>query len=59
VIAGENDTFTPPRYAEEMAAAMPQAELLTVPGGTHVAPLERKELVAAKVEAFLRERVKV
>lgn len=59
VIAGEHDTFTPPRYAEEMAAAMPQAELVMVPGATHVAPLERKELVAAKVEAFLKERVKV
>lgn len=59
VIAGDRDTFTPPRYAEEMAAAMPQAELLMVQGGTHVVPLERKDLVAARVEKFLRERVKV
>jgi pimeloyl-ACP methyl ester carboxylesterase len=59
VIGGDRDTFTPPRYAEEMAAAMPQAELLMVQGGTHVVPLERKELVAAHVEKFLRERVKV
>jgi pimeloyl-ACP methyl ester carboxylesterase len=59
VIAGDRDTFTPPRYAEEMAAAMPQAELVMVPGGTHVVPLERKELVAARVEKFLRERVGV
>ncbi len=59
VIAGDRDTFTPPRYAEEMAAAMPRAELLMVPGGTHVVPLERKDLVAQKVESFLRERVGV
>lgn len=59
VIAGDRDTFTPPRYAEEMAAAMPQAELLMVQGGTHVVPLERKDLVATRVEKFLRERVKV
>lgn len=59
VIAGDRDTFTPPRYAEEMAAAMPNAEVLMVPGATHVVPLERKELVAARVEQFLRERVKV
>jgi pimeloyl-ACP methyl ester carboxylesterase len=59
VISGDHDTFTPPRYAEEMAAAMPQGELLMVQGGTHVAPLERKELVAARVEKFLRERVGV
>jgi pimeloyl-ACP methyl ester carboxylesterase len=59
VIAGDRDTFTPPRYAEEMAAAMPQAELLMVQGGTHVAPLERVELVNQRIEKFLRERVKV
>ena len=59
VIGGDRDTFTPPRYAEEMAAAMPQAELLMVQGGTHVVPLERKEIVASGVEKFLRERVKV
>ncbi len=59
VIAGDRDTFTPPRYAEEMAAALPKGELLMVSGGTHVAPLERKELVAARIEKFLRERVGV
>jgi len=59
VIAGDRDTFTPPQYAEEMAAAMPQAELVMVPGGTHVVPLERKDFVAARLEKFLRERVGV
>jgi pimeloyl-ACP methyl ester carboxylesterase len=59
VIAGDHDSFTPPRYAEEMAAAMPQAELMMMQGGTHVVPLERKELVATRVEKFLRERVGV
>jgi len=59
VIAGDRDTFTPPRYAEEMAAALPRGELLMVAGGTHVAPLERRELVAQRVESFLRERVGV
>ncbi|MFO0756395.1 MAG: alpha/beta hydrolase [Byssovorax sp.] len=59
VIAGDRDSFTPPRYAEEMAAAMPQGELLMVTGGTHVVPLERKEMVIQRVERFLRERVGV
>jgi pimeloyl-ACP methyl ester carboxylesterase len=59
VIAGDHDSFTPPRYAEEMAAAIPQAELLMVQGGTHAVPLERKEQVAARVETFLHERVGV
>lgn len=59
VVGGDRDTFTPARYAEEMAAKIPDAELLMVQGGTHVVPLERKELVATRVEKFLRERVKV
>lgn len=59
VIAGDRDTFTPPRYAEEMAAALPKGELLMVPGGTHVVPIERRELVRERVEKFLRERVGV
>ncbi len=57
VIGGDRDSFTPPRFAEEMAAAIPDSELLMVAGGTHVVPLERKELVAERVERFLRERV--
>jgi len=57
VIAGDRDTFTPPRYAEEMAAAAPQGELLMVNGGTHAVPIERPDLVRARVERFLRERV--
>jgi pimeloyl-ACP methyl ester carboxylesterase len=57
VIGGDRDTFTPPRLAEEMAAALPRGELLMVHGGTHAVPLERKELVRERVERFLRERV--
>jgi pimeloyl-ACP methyl ester carboxylesterase len=59
VLAGDRDTFTPPRYAEEMAAAIPQAELMMVQGGTHVVPLERKDQVAARIDKFLRERAGV
>lgn len=59
VIAGDRDTFTPPRYAEEMAAALPQGELLMVQGGTHAAPIERRELVRERIERFFRERVGV
>jgi pimeloyl-ACP methyl ester carboxylesterase len=59
VIAGDRDSFTPARYAEAMAAAMPLGELMMVPGATHVVPLERRELVAERIEKFLRERVGV
>ncbi|AUX48612.1 hypothetical protein SOCE26_101510 [Sorangium cellulosum] len=57
VIAGDRDTFTPPRLAEEMAAALPRGELMMVSGGTHIVPLERKKMVIERVEQFLLERV--
>lgn len=57
VVAGDRDQFTPPHYAEQMAAAMPDAELLMVAGGTHVVPIERRDLVRERVTRFLRERV--
>lgn len=57
VIAGDRDSFTPPQYAEQMAAALPQGELVMVVGGTHAVPLEQPELVRTRVEAFMRERV--
>jgi pimeloyl-ACP methyl ester carboxylesterase len=56
VVAGEKDTFTPASLSESMAEQIPGAELLMVPGGTHVAPIEQPELVSAKITAFI-ERV--
>jgi pimeloyl-ACP methyl ester carboxylesterase len=57
VIAGEKDQFTPAYLAEEMAQMMPDAELLVVQGGTHVAPLEQRDLVHQAIFRFLRERI--
>ena len=57
VIAGERDTFTPAFLATAMADAIPKGELLMVPRGTHVTPIEQPELVNARVEEFLRDRV--
>jgi pimeloyl-ACP methyl ester carboxylesterase len=53
VIAGEADKFTPRRFAEEMAKALPHAELVMLPGATHVAPLEQRDVVADRVTQFL------
>lgn len=55
VLAGDRDQFTPPKNTEEMASAMPRAELLMVPGATHVVPIERRDLVTERVSQFLRE----
>jgi len=57
VVAGEKDTFTPAFLAQAMAGAMPRGELLMVPRGTHVAPLEQPQLVDERIEEFLRQRV--
>ncbi|BDG06610.1 alpha/beta fold hydrolase [Anaeromyxobacter oryzae] len=53
VIAGERDSFTPVRLSVRMHEAIPGSELLVVPGGTHVAPLEAPALVADRVLPFL------
>ncbi len=57
VVAGERDSFTPPRLAEQMARQIPGAEFFLVPGGTHAAPLEQPDLIGARVTDFLRRRV--
>ncbi|MDP9035025.1 MAG: alpha/beta hydrolase [Myxococcota bacterium] len=57
VVAGERDTFTPAFLAKSMAEAIPRGELLLVPRGSHVAPIEQPELVNAGIKKFLRDRV--
>ncbi|WP_243336927.1 alpha/beta fold hydrolase [Anaeromyxobacter soli] len=59
VVAGERDSFTPMRLSEAIHRAVPGSELVVVPGGTHVAPLEEPELVAERTLAFLGERAPV
>jgi pimeloyl-ACP methyl ester carboxylesterase len=57
VIAGERDSFTPPFLAEKMAETIPDAELLMLKRGTHVASLEQHERVDARILEFLRTRI--
>ena len=56
IVAGEKDTFTPASLSEAMAERIPNAELLMVTGGSHVAPIEQPDLVGARIRAFV-ERV--
>jgi pimeloyl-ACP methyl ester carboxylesterase len=55
VVAGDHDSFTPPQLSERMAEALPNSELVMLPGGTHVAPLEHHERVALEIEKFLQK----
>lgn len=56
VVAGERDRFTPKRAMRAMADAIPGAEMMVVPGGTHYVCVEYPELVNLRIEKFLRER---
>jgi pimeloyl-ACP methyl ester carboxylesterase len=53
ILAGTNDTFTPSWLSEEMHDRIPDSEMLTIPGGTHVALLEQPELIQLRLERFL------
>ena len=55
ILAGEDDTFTPMWLSVKMHAAIPGSELLVLPGGTHVGPLEHPELCALRTEKFFAE----
>ncbi|MEC9465757.1 MAG: alpha/beta hydrolase [Myxococcota bacterium] len=57
VVAGQHDTFTPAWLSERMVDLLPDAELLMIPGGTHVAPIEIPELFHLRLKKFLRKRI--
>jgi pimeloyl-ACP methyl ester carboxylesterase len=52
VVGSDRDSFTPVVEAERMAAAIPHCDLMLV-SGTHVAPIEQREAVEARVIQFL------
>lgn len=57
VVAAEHDTFTPMALAEEMAAAIPDAELEVVPDASHAAPVEQPDRIAERIEEFVSTRL--
>jgi YbgC/YbaW family acyl-CoA thioester hydrolase len=54
VIVGEDDTLTPPDGARRMAAAIPGARLVVIPGAGHVPPVEQPSATTAAIRDFLR-----
>lgn len=54
VVAGSRDILTPPALARRICNQVPGAELFVIPGGTHYAAAEYPELIAARVEKFLK-----
>lgn len=53
VIAGADDALCPPERHQEIAAAIPGADLTLLPDTGHLAPLERPEQVADSLRAWL------
>lgn len=53
MIAGTSDSLTPPKYAEYLAAQIPQSELLILEGAGHVLPMERADEVSRAICTFL------
>lgn len=53
VLAGEQDVITPPDHAREMAEAIPDAELVIVPGCGHLSTLEHPEAVTDALRGWL------
>ena len=54
IIHGEQDKIVPLERAKELAAAIPNAELLVLEGAGHVPTLTRPGQVADAIASFLR-----
>jgi pimeloyl-ACP methyl ester carboxylesterase len=53
VLCGAEDVLTPPALHEEMAAAIPGAELAIAPGSGHLSPLEAPRFVTDALSGWL------
>jgi pimeloyl-ACP methyl ester carboxylesterase len=55
LIWGEDDKLAPPDYAEDFRRGIPQAQLVTVPNGSHLVLVEQADRVADAIVTFARE----
>jgi pimeloyl-ACP methyl ester carboxylesterase len=53
VLTGDSDRMVPPRLSDDLAAAIPGAQLIRVPGAGHVVILERPEAVNEAITALV------
>jgi pimeloyl-ACP methyl ester carboxylesterase len=59
VMTGELDTWAPPAQHEAIAAAIPNSELVIVPGAGHMIQLEAPEAVNSAIAAWLARPVQI
>jgi pimeloyl-ACP methyl ester carboxylesterase len=53
-LCGDQDMMTPPKYSQYLAAHMPRAKALVIPGGTHMVFAEKPGEVNRAIEDFLQ-----
>lgn len=53
VIVGEEDTLTPPAQSREMAARIPESDVVVLPGAGHLSNLEAPEAFNETLRAYL------
>jgi len=53
VVAGSDDRFTPPKYAEYVASQVPNAALRIIEGAGHIVPLEAPAELADEILRFI------
>jgi len=56
ILAGEEDTPQPPRNSEKLAAAIPNARLVRIPGCGHSSSLEAPEAVIAAIAELIEDK---
>ncbi|MCC7346257.1 MAG: alpha/beta fold hydrolase [Variibacter sp.] len=54
VLVGEGDRLTPPKLAQEIAAGIPAARLVSVPGCGHLSTMEKPEAVNAALVEWMQ-----
>jgi pimeloyl-ACP methyl ester carboxylesterase len=55
IVHGDDDPFTPLKYAEHLVRHIPNAELVRIEGGSHMATVERAVEVARAIDAFAKK----
>jgi pimeloyl-ACP methyl ester carboxylesterase len=55
IITGEDDTAQPPRNSQSLAAAIPGAKVVCIPGAGHSSSLEGPDAVVAAMREFMRK----
>jgi pimeloyl-ACP methyl ester carboxylesterase len=57
VLVGQEDVISPPAEMRSIAAAMPDAQFVEIPGAGHMTTMENPEAVNAALTSFLKEIV--